>query len=137
MISLMPLTRGGVYPYDFFTHSKRFKKATTTTTTTRGDGDGDDDARVFYRVLPMLSRELFDLELSRDDALAFSLSFVSRVRNFLKLNIFRLHEMQNAKAAAERMKNKYYNYSRTSREGRESPSHPINCFLNRFQTSLS
>lgn len=78
MISLMPLTRGGVYPYDFFTHSKRFKKATTTTR--GGDGDGDDDARVFYRVLPMLSRELllraFDLELSRDDAfVCFSLSF--------------------------------------------------------------
>ena len=53
----MPLTRGGVYPYDFFTHSKRFKKATTTTTTTRGGGgDDDDDARVFYRVLSMLSR---------------------------------------------------------------------------------
>ena len=47
MISLVPLTRG-VYPYDFFTHSKRFKKATTTTR--GGDGDGDDDARVFYRV---------------------------------------------------------------------------------------
>ena len=66
MISLMPLTRG-VYPYDFFTHSKRFKKATTTT---RGK-DNDDDARVFYRVLPMLCRvrellRAFDLELSSE-----------------------------------------------------------------------
>ena len=67
MIFFMPLARGGVlYPYDFFTHSKRFKKATTTTTTTRGGGDDDDDdARVFYRVLPMmLSRVSFVLSLS-------------------------------------------------------------------------
>ena len=73
MISLMPLTRG-VYPYDFFTHSKRFKKATTTTTT-RGD-----DARVFYRVLPMLCRVSYRVLLiwSRDDAFAF-LSLLSRL----------------------------------------------------------
>jgi hypothetical protein len=58
-----------VYPYDFFTHSKRFKKATTTTTTRGGGGGDDDDARVFYRVLSMLSRRelyfgAFDLKLA-------------------------------------------------------------------------
>jgi hypothetical protein len=84
MISLMPLTRG-VYPYDFFTHSKRFKKATTTT---RGK-DNDDDARVFYRVLPMLCRvKSYRVLLiwSRDDAFCFSLSFEAFVRKKQKFH---------------------------------------------------